>query len=108
MKKCKRCGNEFTPKNPKGKFCSDKCRVYWNRGKIKFVSTTPESYDGEKMKPNIIDEPLQWLEPTPKQEINAKIIYYETEKAKLGTGSLANSMRYFYDKKIAELRKQLK
>lgn len=31
MKKCKHCGKEFEPKNPKGKFCSDKCRVYASR-----------------------------------------------------------------------------
>ncbi len=31
MKKCLRCQKDFEPKNPKGKFCSDKCRVYWNR-----------------------------------------------------------------------------
>ena len=33
MKKCINCAIEFTPKNPKGKCCSDKCRVYWNRKK---------------------------------------------------------------------------
>jgi len=31
MKKCLYCNVEFTPKNPKGKFCSDNHRVYWNR-----------------------------------------------------------------------------
>lgn len=31
MKKCKYCHKEFEPKNPKGKFCSDKCRVYASR-----------------------------------------------------------------------------
>lgn len=37
MKNCKQCGKEFEPKNPKGVFCSDKCRVYYNRKrKVKF------------------------------------------------------------------------
>ena len=31
MKKCQYCKAEFEPKNPKGKFCSDKCRVYASR-----------------------------------------------------------------------------
>lgn len=31
MKNCKYCDREFEPKNPKGKFCSDKCRVYFSR-----------------------------------------------------------------------------
>lgn len=31
MIKCKYCSKEFEPKNPKGKFCSDKCRVYASR-----------------------------------------------------------------------------
>jgi hypothetical protein len=33
MKICKHCEKEFNPKNPKGKFCSDKCRVYYSRKK---------------------------------------------------------------------------
>ena len=31
MKKCKYCNKDFEPKNPKGKFCSDRCRVYFGR-----------------------------------------------------------------------------
>lgn len=30
-KNCLHCGNTFTPKNAKGVYCSDKCRVYGNR-----------------------------------------------------------------------------
>lgn len=32
IKQCLFCGKEFEPKNPKGVYCSDKCRVYANRG----------------------------------------------------------------------------
>jgi len=28
---CQRCGAKITPKTKRAKFCSDKCRVYWNR-----------------------------------------------------------------------------
>lgn len=31
MKKCLQCEREFEPKRPHGKFCSDKCRVAYNR-----------------------------------------------------------------------------
>lgn len=76
MKKCIVCGADFEPKNPKGKFCSDKCKMKAARDKkklifakpeeklkpevlsetkIKFAKTTPESYDGKKID-NIKDE----------------------------------------------------
>jgi hypothetical protein len=29
--KCQYCQEEFAPKNKKGRFCSTKCRVYFNR-----------------------------------------------------------------------------
>jgi hypothetical protein len=35
MKKCLFCGKDFEPKNPKGKFCSDKCKMKEARAKIK-------------------------------------------------------------------------
>ena len=28
---CKYCGKKIEPKTTRGEFCSDKCRVYWNR-----------------------------------------------------------------------------
>lgn len=31
MKQCLFCNNDFNPTKPKQKFCSDKCRVYFNR-----------------------------------------------------------------------------
>lgn len=42
MKKCSYCGKDFEPKNPKGKFCSDKCRVYFSR-KPKIQDLTKQS-----------------------------------------------------------------
>jgi len=46
MPNCLNCGNDFTPKNPKGKCCSDKCRVSWNRknkGVIFIGDTKPDA-----------------------------------------------------------------
>ena len=34
MKKCPVCGNEFEPKNPKGKVCSGRCRIKLMRARI--------------------------------------------------------------------------
>lgn len=43
MKKCPICGVEFQPKNPKGKFCSAKCRLKSSRiKKDTFAGLTPE------------------------------------------------------------------
>ncbi len=33
MHECLNCGNDFNPKNPKGKYCSDRCKVAYNRKK---------------------------------------------------------------------------
>jgi len=43
MKNClrKKCQKEFEPNKPKQVFCSDKCRVYWNREKK--ASLIPET-----------------------------------------------------------------
>lgn len=46
MKKiCQHCGKEFEPGKPFAKFCSAKCRVYYNRGlakwKFPFSSGSP-------------------------------------------------------------------
>ncbi len=32
MKTCQHCQSEFTPKNPKGRFCTTRCRIAANRG----------------------------------------------------------------------------
>lgn len=63
MKKCLQCGSEFEPKNPKGKFCSDKCRVYWNRKKGG-LKTAGFTEDGKKLQMYI---PV--VSPEPKEKI---------------------------------------
>jgi predicted nucleic acid-binding Zn ribbon protein len=77
-KNCLVCQTEFIPKNPKGKFCSTKCRMKNMRSKetevivtepplkskVKFITTTPESYDGPKAVPLILqDEMGKWPSP---------------------------------------------
>lgn len=39
MKECVNCKNAFEPKRPHGKFCSDKCRVAYNRSNPSQVVT---------------------------------------------------------------------
>lgn len=64
MKKCRHCGKEFQPKNPKGVFCSDRCRVYHGRG----VSTKPPKEKPIPVKPadpkkkDLIEKPKQPVE----------------------------------------------
>lgn len=61
-KSCEKCGEPFTPKNNKGKFCSDKCRVYSGREKdelksdIVFTPITDNAYDGSLNKNPLEDE----------------------------------------------------
>lgn len=71
-KSCINCGDGFTPKNPKGIYCSDRCRVAGNRKKmgakgitrkavivdevIKFKSATKKSLDGSKKRMVEMDE----------------------------------------------------
>jgi predicted nucleic acid-binding Zn ribbon protein len=67
MKKClySKCGKEFEPNKPKQKFCSDKCRVYWNRqrGGLKTVTTL----DGTKIQMYV---PVAHAEPIEVPKIN--------------------------------------
>lgn len=41
MKLCKQCGKGFEPNKPKQIFCSDKCRVYYNRSIKKGIPKLP-------------------------------------------------------------------
>lgn len=86
MKNCLNCNTEFRPKREHAKFCSDKCRVAYNRnhpagsvtktqlqvlynafleaiGKIQY-SDQKIAYDSPK-KPAIQDEPLKIVQPKP-------------------------------------------
>ena len=42
MKNCLHCKKEFEPKNPKGKYCSTKCRVYHSRVLKKPIPDDPK------------------------------------------------------------------
>lgn len=59
-KKCEydECGKEFTPKNPKGRFCSDKCRVYAGRKN--------KNKKGKRVKAEKKKEPVKGFKITPK------------------------------------------
>lgn len=95
MKKCKYCHKEFEPKNPKGKFCSDKCRVYWNRKNGKFKAT------------KLLDDKTETAN-TGKSETQKQITTLETELKSLGDGILAKQRRRFIEGKISELKRDLK
>ena len=49
MKKCKECGVEFEPKNPKGIFCSNKCKQIDYRNSIKAKLELLKKMQGEKV-----------------------------------------------------------
>lgn len=107
MKKCKHCGIDFEPKNPKGKFCSDKCRVYNNRTvkqPIKIDYTPPmittSAANIEKVN-QIIDDVL-------KDPIRKKLEEYETELTTVPDAGLGKKRRIFLQSKISELKRQLK
>lgn len=90
---CLNCKNYFEPKRPHAKFCSDKCRVAWNRAnpqgkvtklqmqslynavletldKIQFVGPQKE-YDAPKLPPTIQDEPFKPVKQIPKAAVDA-------------------------------------
>lgn len=50
MKNCLQCNSEFEPKNPKGKFCSDACKLKFNRAKSKGFGLGYDK-DGKILKP---------------------------------------------------------
>lgn len=51
-KDCLNCETKFTPKNPKGKFCSDKCKVAYSR-KNKSAKSSISKPAVEKEKPKV-------------------------------------------------------
>lgn len=90
MKSCLHCKKIFTPKREAGKFCSDKCRVTWNRvhgkakkddskldllikavselrNKIEYAPITQASFDGKLAGIYIADEMGQWADPEPEK-----------------------------------------
>ena len=59
-KRCKysKCNKRFTPLNPKGVFCSDKCRVYYHRefDKNNAAPTPASKKTAKKSVPKTLDE----------------------------------------------------
>lgn len=47
MGKCKNCQKEFEGKTSRAAFCSDKCRVYWNRKQHPTKEITPNEVVNE-------------------------------------------------------------
>jgi len=103
MKKCIKCGGEFEPKNPKGRFCSDKCRVYWNRGKNKPQEVVVKNHT----QPTTM--PQSWQKkPLKNESVNTTQKVYtiemcEEELMTLGDGQFARQRREFLRKKVLEL-----
>lgn len=111
MKKCKRCNADFEPKNPKGKFCSDKCRVYWSREKL---IEEPANAQIPTIFQNTIESTSQKKAPpeSPKNESNPdssvleQIKAYETEISLLPTpnAGIGKKLRESLEKKIHNLK----
>ena len=94
MKACLNCNKGFEAKRPHAKFCSDKCRVTYNRAHptqamekwllqslynaiLELVDTIQyaapkEVYDGLESPPVVHDEPLKFVKPVPKVAADAK------------------------------------
>jgi hypothetical protein len=66
MKKCKHCSKEFEPKNPKGIFCSDNCRVYFGRRKAKIKPKEDNKKDEQKSEKHKF-----WKQGDPPENSNA-------------------------------------
>lgn len=106
-KKCLHCKKEYEPKKDTSKYCSDSCRVMWNRkngskgvkvnkdvqmqvlvstlmeklDKVVFVQpTTPESFDGPDLGKISYDEP-KWPIGAKNAE-NAKVYVVEDDEPK--------------------------
>lgn len=61
-KNCERCGNEFKPKHPSRKYCSQKCKqyAYFERNGMSFGQTKNQS--GNSIKPETIVEDVTAVE----------------------------------------------
>lgn len=47
--KCEYCKSEFTPENPRQKYCGDSCRVQASRRRSKVIGDAPDTSDVEKI-----------------------------------------------------------
>lgn len=106
MKKCKRCDKDFEPKNPKGVFCSDKCKVYWHRENPKSLEAIPAPK--EKSDTNVPVEAKkvnQEVASPSNAEILEKIKAVQNE----AKPSFFNGKQFeiYKERKISNLKKQL-
>lgn len=119
---CLNCGKEFTAKTRRAKYCSDYCRVDYNR-KIKLpkiwtpVSETnePKKFNGSKTKAIEFDEvgAYQSNDPTiTLKDIKAGILKTINDKkeeiGRLGSGPLALRIKKKLEADIQSLQNQLK
>jgi hypothetical protein len=103
MKKCKHCGKEYQPKNPKGKYCSDKCRVYGNRGKVVIDYVPPPIFTS---KDNLAKLDDAFKQPIKEQIEQLQKELYNCPKEYSETGRII--WRKEREKKIQSLQQQLK
>lgn len=88
MKKCKYCSKEFEPINPKGVFCGNNCRVYFNRRKKKMGKLKDEKKQEQKSEAAKNAKHKLWKEGDPEENTNAFFLrkgcstYAELEKIK--------------------------
>lgn len=129
MKPCLNCQKGFEPKREHAKFCSDKCRVMYNRkypaqnvskwqmqalyneirelvSKINY-SAPKETYDAPRTT-NIKDEPNQYI-PTPKVAAEAIMRKYAADKIEITCEEeyLSWLERLNNDNRLTDRQKQL-
>lgn len=93
MKKCIVCGTDFEPKNPKGKYCSDKCKMKDARTKKKLgedfkaeISLTgglKMSSEGVSLivpDPNLMNERVKWIEAFKRTEDYCRLVGITTDE----------------------------
>ena len=102
MKACLNCKNDFDAKRPHAKFCSDKCRVAYNRAnpsqsvskfqmqslynafleavdRLHWAKATPDSFDGRKAAPTQLDDYFTNLADTAPESMKASARALEAE-----------------------------
>jgi hypothetical protein len=128
MKECLQCKKEFEPKRPHGKFCSDKCRVQYNRlnplqavskfqmqalyNEIKAAISQiqyqkpPEVYDGAKTHYTQQDEPLQF-DQYATFEHRLKTCEDSEKFQKIGSEINQSSLSYMQKQRLQTLARQI-
>jgi hypothetical protein len=104
MKKCNVCLSEFTPKNSKGNYCTNKCKQVDYRRRVAklLLDARRVSVDKPTLTPDTIS-PIKEILINSKE---SQIADLELEMSKLGTGTYANSYKKVLEKKIYNLKYQ--